>query len=410
MPAAAQEDLSIPSTNPSYVLRGIESTSFEDREIPTECGPHDVIVAPKKTGLCGSDVHYLSHGRCGAFVVDKPMVLGHETAAVVVKVGSSVKNLKEGERVALEPGESCRKCDVCKEGFYNRCPDMVFAATPPYDGTLAGFYRLPSDLAYKLPETVSLEEGALMEPLSVAVMAVARVARMLLGANVVGESRLDVCPPHKQLRLIPARACLITVFGAGPVGLLTMAVAKALGARNVIAVDIQQARLEFAASYAASDYFIPPPTKEGESRLEYSSRSAEEIRSRFGFAERGPTGVDLVVDCTGAEVCIQTGVYVVKHGGTCVQVGMGNDSINIPMSTLLVKEVTLKGSFRYGPGCYDMSIDLVARGLVNLDRLITHRFSFRDADAAFKANQAGKGADGKPLIKAIVDGPIDSDK
>ncbi|SGY35147.1 BQ5605_C002g01731 [Microbotryum silenes-dioicae] len=383
MPAAKQEDLSIPTTNPSYVLRGIEDTAFEDRDIPTECGPHDVIVAPKKTGLCGSDVHYLSHGKCGAFVVEKPMVLGHETAAVVVKVGSSVKTLKKGDRVALEPGESCRKCDVCKEGFYNRCPDMVFAATPPYDGTLAGFYRLPSDLAYKLPETVSLEEGALMEPLSVAVMAVARVARMPLGANVV-------------------------VFGAGPVGLLTMAVAKALGARKVIAVDIQQARLEFAASYAANDYFIPPPTKEGESRLEYSSRSAQEIRSRFGFGERGSTGVDLVVDCTGAEVCIQTGVYVVKHGGTCVQVGMGNDSINIPMSTLLVKEVTLKGSFRYGPGCYDMSIDLVARGLINLDRLITHRFSFRDANAAFKANQAGKGTDGKPLIKAIVEGPIDS--
>lgn len=199
---------------------------------------------------------------------------------------------------------------------------MIFAATPPYDGTLAGFYKLPADLCYILPESVSMEEGALMEPLSVAVMAIKTIGQMPLGANVV-------------------------VFGAGPVGLLTMAVAKALGARSVLAIDIQEPRLQFAKQYAATDYCVPTKMQEGEARLVYSRRQAEEIRAKFGYEERGPKSVDLIVDATGAEICVQTALYLAGHGATYVQVGMGADSLNIPISTVLNKELTIKGSFRY---------------------------------------------------------------
>lgn len=116
-----------------------------------------------------------------------------------------------------------------------------------------------------------------------------------------------------------------------------------------------------------------------------------------------------MIDATGAEVCIQTGLYLLGHGGTHVQVGMGNDSIQIPISTLLNKEIAMKGSFRYRNGCYALAVDLVARAQVDLAPLITHRFAFRDALVAFESNQAGVGPDGKPLIKAVIDGPVDGE-
>ncbi|KAL8284140.1 hypothetical protein RQP46_004889 [Phenoliferia psychrophenolica] len=354
------EDLSIPKTNSSFILRGIKDTHFENRPIPTECAPGDVIVAPKATGLCGSDTHYLLHGRIGDFVCKDPMCLGHESAGVVVKIGSAVKSLKEGDRVAMEPGESCRVCESCKTGHYNRCPDMIFAG--------ATFFRKRSPWRR-------------LEPLSVAVMAVSKIGQMKQNSNVL-------------------------VFGAGPVGLLVMSVAKALGARTVIAVDILESRLQFAKEFAATDYHLPGKMLEGEERIAYSRRQADEIRERFGFGERGSTGIDLVVDCTGAEICIQTGLFAAKHGGTFVQVGMGADNVTVPITQILAKELTVKGSFRYGPGCYELALDLVARGLVSTAKLITHRYAFKDAELAFKANQDGKGSDGKPCVKIVIAGPL----
>ncbi|GAA5950571.1 hypothetical protein JCM10213_006922, partial [Rhodosporidiobolus nylandii] len=318
--APLQEDVSVPRGNTSFVLHGIDHVEFNERPVPEECGPDDAIVAPKAVSICGSDVHYLKHGKIGDFVVNAPMVLGHETAAVVVKVGSNVTNVKPGDRVALEPGKSCRVCTECKGGHYERCAEMIFAATPPYDGTLAGRYVLPADLCYPLPDNMSLEEGALLEPMSVGVHAVSKVAEMKPASNVV-------------------------VFGVGPVGLLTAAAAKGLGAARVIAVDIQEARLQFAKDAGlVHDYFIPPKPQEGEA--DYPIRQAKAIQEQFGFTERGPAGVDLVVDCSGAEVCIQTACHLLKHGGTLVQVGMGKPDISLPMHTILTHELTVKGSFR----------------------------------------------------------------
>ena len=183
-----------------------------------------------------------------------------------------------------------------------------------------------------------------MEPLSVAIHAVSK-----LGGLKANQS--------------------IAVFGCGPVGILCMAVAKALGASRIIAVDIVLGRLEFAKSYAATDVFQPPAAAEGESRIAYSKRSAAALRHQLDIAERGPTAIDLVIDASGAEVSIQTGIRIVKFGGTYVQVssgpwnyfesdsihgsfsskvGMGSSDITIDMGVILVKELVIKGSFRYG--------------------------------------------------------------
>jgi D-xylulose reductase len=365
--------------NPSFVLRAIEEVVYEERAVP-ELGPDEVLVEVKKTGICGSDVHYLCHGRIGDFIVDKPMVLGHESAGEVFKVGSNVKHLAVGTRVALEPGASCRVCDSCKGGHYELCPEMVFAATPPYDGTLGRYYKLPADLAYALPDHLSLEDGAMMEPLSVGVHAVANLGNFKANQSIV-------------------------VFGAGPVGLLTMAVAKALGAKRVIAVDIVQSRLDFAKSYAATDIYLPGKPNEGESQIAYSKRTAAELAAKLNIAERGVDSIDLVVDASGAPTCIQTGVFIVKHGGTFIQVGMGHSEALLPVTTILVKEITFKGSFRYGPGDYPLSIGLVAAGRIDLKPLVTHRFEFDDAKTAFETTKKGKSDDGVAVIKAIISGP-----
>lgn len=192
----------------------------------------------------------------------------------------------------------------------------------------------------------------------------------------------------------------VAVFGAGPVGLLTMAVAKALGARRILAIDVQKQRLAFAKEYAATDIHSSLPKEAGEDNITYAQRHAQAISAKFGLDAPG-RGMDLVVDCSGAEVCIQTGIFLTKRRGTYVQVGAGKPNILIPMVTVLVKEIRIKGSLRYGPGCYDMAIDLVHQGRVQLKQLITHRFPFNQADLAFKTTNDGVGPDGKIAIKTI---------
>ncbi|KAF8339025.1 xylitol dehydrogenase [Cantharellus anzutake] len=366
-------------SNRSFVLKGVESTAFEERKIP-EIGAHDVLVEVKKTGICGSDIHYLAHGRIGDFVVKEPMVLGHESAGIVVATGSLVKDLKVGAKVALEPGRSCTRCESCKSGRYQLCPDMIFAATPPYDGTLARYYSLPADLAYELPANMSLEEGALMEPLSVGIHSVSTLGQF-----------------HSNQS--------IAVFGAGPVGLLCMAVARALGAKRVIGIDIVKERLAFATSYAATDVFLPPKPEEGENKIDYSRRVTDLLAKGLDIEQRGPKAIDLVIDASGAEACIRMGIYLVKYGGTHIQVGMGSPEIVLPITTLIAKELRVLGSFRYGPGDYNLAISLVAQGKIDVKSLITHEYPFEKADEAFATTRAGKGADGKGVIKAVINGP-----
>ncbi|KZP00093.1 xylitol dehydrogenase [Calocera viscosa TUFC12733] len=391
--------------NKSFVLHGINTVSFEDKPIPT-LGPEDVLVLIKKTGICGSDVHFLTHGHIGDFWVRSPMVLGHESAGIVHSVGSGVTSVKPGDRVALEPGVTCRRCDACKSGRYQLCNNIVFAATPPTDGTLARFYKVPQDLAYRLPEGLTLEDGAMMEPLSVAVHAAHSISRVQAGQTVA-------------------------VFGCGPVGLLCMSVSRVLGASRILAVDIQPSRLEFARGYAATDTFLPPPMLAGESRVAYSRRCAEGICELMGWSGdlvkgTGEGGADTVLEATGAETCIQTGVFVAKRAGVFTQIGMGAENATIPVTTALVKELTIRGSFRYGVrassfplpfpctpanglcgqyGDYPLAISFAAQHKIDLRPLVTHRFPFERAEEAFEATKNGKDAQGKWVIKTLIDGP-----
>ncbi|KAI9753963.1 MAG: hypothetical protein M4579_004923 [Chaenotheca gracillima] len=346
--------------NPSFVLSAPYKVGYEERPIPKLESPFDVLVHVQQTGICGSDVHYYTEGKIGQFVVKDPMVLGHESAGVVSAVGDSVKGLRKGDRVALEPGVPCRRCDRCREGKYNLCPDMAFAATPPFDGTLTKYYVLPEDFCYKLPENMGLDEGALIEPLSVAVHIV------------------------KQAAVKPGNS--VVVFGAGPVGLLCCAVARSFGATKIISVDIVKDRLTFAAKYAATGTF--EPTRD----------APEHNAARLIEDHKLGAGADVIIDASGAPPSIQTAIHALRVGGTYVQGGMGRDEISFPIMALCTKELIASGSFRYGPGDYALAVDLVATGRVSVKELITGRVKFEEAEQAFKDVKAGKG------IKILIEG------
>ncbi|KAK4246230.1 chaperonin 10-like protein [Corynascus novoguineensis] len=349
------------ASNLSFVLNKPNDVTFEERPVPKLQHPHDVLVAVNYTGICGSDVHYWLHGAIGHFVVKDPMVLGHESAGTVVEVGSAVKTLKKGDRIALEPGYPCRRCSACLSGHYNLCPDMRFAATPPYDGTLTGFWVAPFDFCYKLPDNVSTQEGALIEPLAVAVHIV------------------------KQARIQPGQS--VVIMGAGPVGLLCAAVARSFGATKVVSVDIIQSKLDFARSYAATHTYV-------------SQRVSPEENARNLLAVADlPGGADAVIDASGAEPSIQTSLHAVRMGGTYVQGGMGKADINFPIMALCLKEVTARGSFRYGSGDYKLAIDLVAAGKVDVKALVNGVVPFKDAEQAFKKVKEGQ------VIKILIAGP-----
>nr|KAF6388996.1 sorbitol dehydrogenase [Myotis myotis] len=200
MAAAKPENLSL-------VVHGPGDLRLENYPIP-EPGPNEVLLKMHSVGICGSDVHYWQHGRIGDFIVKKPMVLGHEASGTVVKVGSLVKHLQQGDRVAIEPGAPREIDEFCKIGRYNLSPTIFFCATPPDDGNLCRFYKHDANFCYKLPDNVTFEEGALIEPLSVGIHTCRR-------AGVTLGNKVFVC-------------------GAGPIGLVNLLVAKAMGAAQVV--------------------------------------------------------------------------------------------------------------------------------------------------------------------------------
>ncbi|GAO16602.1 uncharacterized protein UV8b_01465 [Ustilaginoidea virens] len=348
-------------SNLSFVLHKPLHVSYQERPKPTLQSPHHVVVAVDYTGICGSDVHYWRHGAIGHFVVRQPMVLGHESAGTVVETGRAVTHLRPGDRVAIEPGYACRRCVDCRAGRYNLCDEMVFAATPPHDGTLTGLWSSPADFCYKLPDAVSLREGALIEPLAVAVHMV------------------------KQAAVQPGQS--VVVMGAGPVGLLCAAVARAYGASAVLTADIVQPKLDFAARFASTHTYL--------SRRVAPEDNAAAIKCLLGL----PRGADAVIDASGAEPSIQTSLHTVRRGGTFVQGGMGKPDVTFPIMALCLNEVTAKGSFRYGPGDYELAINLVASGKVDVKKLVTATVPFHEAGEAFR-----KAAEGE-VIKILIAGP-----
>ncbi len=313
---------------------------IKEMEIP-EPGPNEILVKTKAVGICGSDVHYYVEGKIGPYIVNEPLILGHETAGEVAKVGSSVTHLKPGDRVALEPGVPSLCSDFVKRGLYNLCPSIKFFATPPVHGTFAEYFVHDANFAYKLPDNVSYEEGAMCEPLSVGIHAV-RQASVSLGSSVL-------------------------ITGAGPIGLVNLLVAKAAGASNIFVVEAYENRAKMAAELGASKVI--------------KSFDRDQIIASVMEATNN-RGVDVVIECSGASSAAQTAASCLANGGTMVFVGLfSQDQVPMDLNLIAQKELTFKGIFRYR-NTYETAINLIASGHINVKPLITKRFSWQQVGDA----------------------------
>ncbi|XP_064932409.1 sorbitol dehydrogenase isoform X1 [Columba livia] len=302
--------MAAPGQNLAVVVHRAGDLRLENRPIP-EPGPNEVLLQMHSVGICGSDVHYWQHGRIGDFVVKNPMVLGHEASGTVIKVGSGVTHLKPGDRVAIEPGVPREMDEFCKTGRYNLSPTIFFCATPPDDGNLCRYYKHNASYCYKLPDNVTFEEGALIEPLSVGIHACKR-AGVTLGSKVF-------------------------VSGSGPIGLVNVLVAKMMGAAAVVVTDLSASRLQKAKEVGA-DFTIQVTT-------ETPQEVASKVEALLGCMP------EMTVECTGVQACIQTGIYATRSGGTLVLVGLGPEMVTLPVVNAAVREVDIRGIFRYCNTC-----------------------------------------------------------
>jgi len=330
---------------------------LENREL-RPIKEHEVLIRMKNVGICGSDVHYWTHGRIGDFVVHKPMVLGHESAGIIEAVGAGVHHLKVGDKVAIEPGVPCASCQFCLKGRYNLCRDIQFLATPPVDGSLATHHIHHGSFVFKLPDNVSTEEGALCEPLSVGLHACSR-ANVTLGSSVL-------------------------ITGAGPIGLVSFLAAKACGATKIAIIDIQKERLEFAKNKLG---------------VKYVFESDKNVLSKLReiTAEEGG-GFDVAIECSGAQPAIATAMEATKNGGKVVFVGLGpSRDVTLPIVDASVREVDLLGVFRYC-NTYPKAISLISSGLIDVKPLITSKYSLQDVVKAFDVARSGTGGNIKVMF------------
>jgi L-iditol 2-dehydrogenase len=335
------------SANLVAALHGPHDVRLETRPVP-EPGEREVLVEVRSVGVCGSDVHYYEHGRIGSFVVEQPLVLGHEVSGVVVDRGPRAARHELGQRVALEPGVPCGHCAECRHGRYNLCTEVRFFATPPIDGAFARFVAIHEDYAFALPDELSDDAGALLEPLSVGIWA-SRKGGVGLGDRVL-------------------------VTGAGPIGNLAAQVARAAGATTIAVADVNAERLARAADVGAT--------------------------ATFDVNERGIDGTyDVLLECTGSEAVTGEAIQSLRPAGSAVLVGMGPGlQAQLPIAAMQAREITLVGTFRYA-NTYGTAVALAAAGRVDLDGLVDARFPLEEVDRALRA-----GREDPALLKVVVDG------
>ena len=317
------------------VLRAVHDVVLEERPVP-QPGPREVLVQIKSVGVCGSDVHYYEHGRIGEHVVREPLVLGHEPSGEIVAVGAEVTRLTVGQRVSIEPGVPCLSCEQCLAGRYNLCPRMRFLATPPIDGAFCEYLAVHEAFAHPVPDSLSDDAAAMLEPLSVGIWA-CRKGRVEPGSKVL-------------------------VNGAGPVGLLAAQSALASGAARVVVADVSESRLALAGRLGATDIV--------------------DVRS----ATLGESGVepDVLLECSGHPEATVAAMRTLAPAGRAVLVGMGADVLPLPLPYLQNREIELVGTFRYA-NTWPTAIALAASGRVALDPLVTGHYTLSDVDAALTA-------------------------
>ncbi|KAL1963912.1 hypothetical protein VTN77DRAFT_7718 [Rasamsonia byssochlamydoides] len=341
-------------TNPNHDLWVAEAKpTLEEVKSGSTLKPGEVTVEVRSTGICGSDVHFWHAGCIGPMIVTGDHILGHESAGVVIAVAPDVKTLKPGDRVAIEPNIICNKCEPCLTGRYNGCEAVEFLSTPPIDGLLRRYVNHPAVWCHKIGD-LSFEEGALLEPLSVALAGLER-AGVRLGDPVL-------------------------VAGAGPIGLVTLLCVRAAGATPIVITDIDEGRLRFAKELVPEvrTYKVQPEL----SAEENAAGILDALNDGNGCA---PDAIRprVAMECTGVESSVASAIWSVKFGGKVFVIGVGKNEMKIPFMRLSTWEIDLQYQYRYC-NTWPKAIRLVKNGVIDLRKLVTHRFRLEDAVKAFE--------------------------
>lgn len=326
----------IPDTMRACVLTKPGALEVQQRPVPIPRAD-EVLVRVASVGVCGSDLHYFRDGRIGDFVVRAPLVLGHEVSGRIVGLGAGVDPTRVGERVGIEPQRPCRTCSQCKAGRYNLCVNMQFFGTPPIDGAFREFVTIQADFAHRVPDGVSDDAAALLEPLSVGIWA-CRKSHIAPGSRVL-------------------------IAGAGPIGVMAAQAARAFGAVEVVMSDPVPERRQLSLRFGASSAFDP---------------AQGDVRS---------LGVDAFIDASGAASAVGSGIEALRGAGVAVLVGIGADEITVPVAAIRARELIVTGVFRY-TDTWPLAAHLVASGQVNLDSLVTGRFPLEKTEQALNADGA----------------------
>ncbi|MER8822991.1 NAD(P)-dependent alcohol dehydrogenase [Mesorhizobium sp. M0991] len=339
----------------ALVLERQHELKLREIDLPQTVGAGEVRIKIHTVGICGSDVHYYTHGRIGPFVVEAPMVLGHEAAGTVVETGKGVEHLKVGDRVCMEPGIPDPNSRASRLGLYNIDPAVRFWATPPIHGVLTPYVVHPANYTFKLPDNVSFAEGAMVEPFAVGMQAAAK-AKIAPGDTAV-------------------------VIGAGPIGTMVAIAALAGGCARAIVADFAQPKLDIASGYQG---VIPVNIRD-------KNLAAEVKRLTDCW------GADVVFECSGSSKAWETLLDLPRPGGAVVVVGLPVAPIAFDVATASTKEVRIETVFRY---ChqYERAIALMGSGRVDLKPLISATFPFEDSITAFDRAVEARPADVKLQI------------
>ena len=342
----------------ALVLEKKNELNIRDIELnDKELGDDDVRIAIRRVGVCGSDVHYYTHGRIGPYVVNNPMVLGHEASGVITDVGSNVRNLSIGDRVCMEPGVPNMTSRASKLGIYNVDPDVSFWATPPVHGCLTKSVIHPASFTFKLPDNVSLEEGAMVEPFATGMQA------------------------STKAQIKPGDIALVT--GAGTIGIMTAQAALASGCANVFISDVVENKLALASQFHG---------------ITTINAAKEDVATKIFEQTGSDWGADIVFECSGAAPVYKTVLEAVRPGGCVVFIGLPVDPIPFDLVAAVAKEIRMETVFRYA-NIFDRAINLIASGKVDLKPLLSATYDFKDGIAAFERAAESRPDDVKIQIK-----------
>jgi L-iditol 2-dehydrogenase len=341
----------------SMMLTGIRQMELKEIPEPQITYPEDVKIKMLAVGVCGSDIHYYTRGNIGTQVVEYPFTVGHEGAGVVVETGASVKNVKPGDIIALEPAMPCRECDQCLAGRHHTCRKLKFLGCPGQaDGCLSEYIVMPGESCFLLPEGLNPDHGVISEPLAIGVYSV------------------------KQS--IPVKGMKIGILGFGPIGMSVMLAAKANGIEAIYVTDKIDARLSMAQNEGAV-------------------LTANPLRDNVidKILGQEPLALDIVYECCGQQEAFDQAVDLLKPGGKLIGIGIPEfDTWSMNVEKTRRKEITIR-FIRRQVDCVDLSLELMQRGKIDVSNMVTHRFPFERAKDAFDL-VAGY-SDG--VMKALID-------